>query len=317
MQVSTKITLWIVLLSSIAQCLTETCHGDDAFSTKILNGWKEYLQSTRPLTGSFVSRNRLKQSPEKSFLYEIKVRRQDGYKMFIEELGAKVSNEDYSFELSRSTPGGNDWYLTSLEQRTDQPSDSYIGFLKQIDRRITTSYPSLGISNIAKLTNSTNEFEMTFVQTGADGNIVDVAFECTGLQDDGARRLQQKGTAKLDKANFFLPVQFEVTFELNGLEEGATTCSGNSKGTNEITVFDKAVVTRIAAIDNFESENIVFIKDVTLKERGGTAAKKEFRLPAFGIPEPDFVKPGYNWQVIVGIGGLILILLCVYLKKRN
>ena len=224
--------------------------------------------------------------------------------------GVRCINPQYYFQLS---PGdrGNPWFLSEIVDKSNQDSFQYR--LEGQESGCEQFFPKIGLNTIfAALKSETIEIrEIESVQPGELVRVHLIQTNSNVGPPFGSRTLRQTGEVVLDPINNFLPVSYDLKFSLDGEVEMAGTSSGKYEYTSE------GFPTKISRLDRYDSKDVG--SEVVLNyqiecvvSHAPHVKEADFRLPAFGLPEPrEYTRSGVNWSylgvfLIAAFGVLLL-----------
>lgn len=303
----------------------DRCISNDELTEKVLAGWTRYSKKMESLKGTFTlfsvdSSESDGSTNEQRIQYEIKKLNGGNNILLVEPRRARVVNKRYLFELSRKEEKSDVWQIRDLRELKGVDIENPNDIAAQISKVVNVIVPPVGMIGINTALNSK---EINFSLISSDSNRVKVAFSNTlGPEESGfERRLEQNGQLILDGANNYLPVAFDLKFNLIAENKTGLTCNGKCTGKIKYALNSEELVpTQYEITQDFQSLAMVISNTIDLElDVSYQPKQKEFELPAFGLPTPAFVKKsfGIGFYASMSVIGFVLIVTGYFLFRRK
>jgi hypothetical protein len=293
--------------------------------------WKEYAEKAKQLQGKFSfeaayptvnveARNvyDLKRSGRNKLIIVSMERTVKGKKQD-EDFRLFGINPDYAFELRRVT-SVSPWVLAKLmDLRKGQVAAPFQGIFEEYEG---------GTADLVRLFNEPleeivrkPEFRVLHCRAGAgtgDG-LVEVEFDYSHETQERGGNPVQGGTLLLDQQRFWSLRSYHVRTKSKGFQgmmEFNVLEVGDSGAT--FPVPKRAVRKSESRTDDGKTHENEFRYEYDLRVPRKLPGDEEFRLSAFGLPEPMGmpVPRRSHWYIWLGLAGLGAILLALVCKKR-
>jgi hypothetical protein len=226
-------------------------------------------------------------------------------------------NSDYVFMLER-TADGKPWMLAGHQPRSKDNSskpESLVNIFSKSYYNLV-SVPQERLSELIRR----SSFQLREVATVHRGgvNLVQVTFDSTHSEDEKPFRSVQGGTLLLDPSHSWYIVSGEIRTIWAEMERYAPE--------NEVLRFDGKfpVPKRTIATAHGHKDDAghtvttrAFTWEYDVAAPTELPADAEFRLSAFGFPEPDYTRTRIPWYLWVAMAGIVCLGVGFLIRRRS
>ncbi len=318
---------------------------------EIFESWQKYVDSLAPytiraaatiVTGSPNEERRQTINSDDYFAYRDGDHQIAQVFLNIDEPNSKwlvATNADYCFELHPAGPSSFErtkWILFEWEPISDEPG----GLRHVVTNRLAgiqrALVPSLGRYSLTELVND-DRFQINIARLkdekgeSGDGSSIAYTFEILEKRPypavvDGAdfSLMVHRGSVWLDPARGHLPVQYDFQISLRDKLEGESIWDGYSRGKIEWAqnvdgIWYPKVRHFIEEADGragyYYHESEMEIQEFNT---GVRLTPADFRLPAFGLPEPpEFARRAWWPYAVLALAGLVLIAIALKWNQQR